>query len=538
MILNKVKTVDGPSSGLSADVLDGEEGSYYTGLVDNANGFNLDPNYYYYRNTKFIFSAESDESWAAGRWTASGGSFVADTVNYKVGTQSIKITGTSNTQGAHLVKALDLTKFNDGSASTTADFIECIVYIDATSYSRINNGIAICFYCDAEGTDTNAFNFFIPKANIGEGYNYIKRAKSSNAPQGAPDWASVDGVGIWVWGTPSGSAEVNLSWDACRMTRADPTESSIPNIFQRQVNGVWQRDFALSTGLEFFVGLENNKIVCKLIAGNDNYMIGTKLYNNFIINGVINASTASETSTVRVGWMYSGSWSMYAQINTDALRIGYHLDGAGSSVSPVSFPINYNDIINFKIEKSGNLFSVSVYKNNDLSTLTMYTVTLDHEGRSGYLAMLLDADYSGQYIEALSITTSEQATNSMFSKTALDLSKAWLNWTPTFTWGTATPEGSVSTRSRYNIFANTCHFNVYYSATDGNDSTSLTVSLPKAPKNNGAKFAVAGYQKVNATWTQLVAYINDSASTIQFLNFQTCTNAAAVEIMVTGFYEV
>jgi hypothetical protein len=114
----------------------------------------------------------------------------------------------------------------------------------------------------------------------------------------------------------------------------------------------------------------------------------------------------------------------------------------------------------------------------------------------------------------------------------------WQSYTPTFTWGTADPETNVASSGRYHKIGNTCHVNVYYTADDGNDSDSLTISLPIAPTNNSAKIAVSGYQKVNATWTQLVGYIDDSASTIQFLNFQTCTDGTAVEIILTGFYEV
>jgi hypothetical protein len=114
----------------------------------------------------------------------------------------------------------------------------------------------------------------------------------------------------------------------------------------------------------------------------------------------------------------------------------------------------------------------------------------------------------------------------------------WGAWTPTVTWTTGTPEGSVAQTARYTVINNTCYFNYSYTATDGNDASALTITLPMTPKDNNAIIALQAQQKVNTTWTNPLAYIDDDSGGIAFRSLSACTNAQAVEVIVTGFYEV
>jgi hypothetical protein len=114
----------------------------------------------------------------------------------------------------------------------------------------------------------------------------------------------------------------------------------------------------------------------------------------------------------------------------------------------------------------------------------------------------------------------------------------WGAWTPTVTWTTGTPEGSVAQTARYTVINNTCYFNYSYTATDGNDASALTITLPMTPKDNNAIIVLQAQQKVNTTWTNPLAYIDDDSGGIAFRSLSACTNAKAVEVIVTGFYEV
>lgn len=113
----------------------------------------------------------------------------------------------------------------------------------------------------------------------------------------------------------------------------------------------------------------------------------------------------------------------------------------------------------------------------------------------------------------------------------------WKAWTPVLTWGTADP-ADVATVARYNIIDKTVNFNVYISSADGNDASSLTVSLPVAPKDNNSFITPHALQLIDASWREAMAYIDDGASVIGFYNFGACTDAAACKFIISGQYEI
>lgn len=113
----------------------------------------------------------------------------------------------------------------------------------------------------------------------------------------------------------------------------------------------------------------------------------------------------------------------------------------------------------------------------------------------------------------------------------------WHVWVPSLTWGTADP-ADVGTVARYMVQNHTLFFNISIASTDGNDASSLTISLPFPPKDNNALIPVDGYKVVNASWAQAFAYIDDGASNIVFNGFTTCTDGAALKIILAGQYEI
>jgi len=117
-------------------------------------------------------------------------------------------------------------------------------------------------------------------------------------------------------------------------------------------------------------------------------------------------------------------------------------------------------------------------------------------------------------------------------------SSLWTSWIPTLTWTTGTPEGSVVTKARYKIIDGICHFTFYYSATDANDATALTISLPVLPKDNDTLTALQSQELADTTWSNPIAYIDDGGTTIVFRSFSTIANTKAVKVLVTGSYEI
>lgn len=114
----------------------------------------------------------------------------------------------------------------------------------------------------------------------------------------------------------------------------------------------------------------------------------------------------------------------------------------------------------------------------------------------------------------------------------------WASYIPTLTWTTATPT-APTTIARYTTVGNTCHFNINISSTDGNGATALKITLPIAPTDNNAIINTNAQQKVNTTWSNPLAYIDDDDTNgIQFRSLSIATDAVALEINITGNYEV
>jgi len=117
-------------------------------------------------------------------------------------------------------------------------------------------------------------------------------------------------------------------------------------------------------------------------------------------------------------------------------------------------------------------------------------------------------------------------------------SSEWTPWTPTLTWTTGTPATNVVTKARYKISDGVCYFSFYYTADDGNGATALTISLPVLPKDNDSLTALQSQEKVDTTWSNPLAYIDDGATTIAFRSLSAATDTKAVIVMVTGNYEI
>ncbi len=115
---------------------------------------------------------------------------------------------------------------------------------------------------------------------------------------------------------------------------------------------------------------------------------------------------------------------------------------------------------------------------------------------------------------------------------------SWTDWTPTLTWTTGTPEGSVVTKARYKILDGVCYFAFYYSATDANAATALTISLPVLPKDNDSLTALQSQELADTTWSNPIAYIDDGGTTIVFRSFSTIADTKAVKVLVSGIYEI
>jgi hypothetical protein len=222
-------------------------------------------------------------------------------------------------------------------------------------------------------------------------------------------------------------------------------------------------------------------------------------------------------------------------ISGNVLYLVIRQSGQANITPELNLTAAVNDVFEFYLKKQGVYASVVVYKNYDYNT--PYTLSGSLTGgdfSSGYLGL---NSYKENY-EAISCTTSEHANHANVADTAKSVKNNWMSWTPTVTWTTGTPAGSVAQTARYTTIGNICYFNYSYTATDGNGATALTITLPVTAKDNNALFSLSSQQKQNATWSNPLAYIDDDSDGISFRSLSTCTDTQAVEIIVSGFYEI
>jgi len=512
---------------LNSDLLDDYE-------AHQLQGFDMPINQYEQQNTKLIDLCTN------ANYTTGAGTQSADGTNYKVqeplGTGGLKILENDNTAGIlysthNNIPALNLSVFNDGSASSsTVDYIYMVLYISDVTKVDTAEGIIISLGKDAVYSSSNRVYSTI-KTGLVTGWNFIKIAKSSFNILGTGAWNDIQSIRLY-WHSLENSQNAYVTFNLIQLIRKDPSTAT-PNPFQR--NGV--ADFTINSG-EWFVGLESGVVVCRNLSptSTSSALSNVKPYTNFKATTTIKALVIQQA----FGLTYRIDSSNYiiCEIVADILYIQYNASGGGVTNVTTAMTVAINDIIRFELERNGTYIILKAYKNNSSIPVTLSAI-MTLSTAVGYIT-IPSAIASCDNIQALSITTTEYAQNSGFAKIAKNVENKNAAWTPTVTWTTGTPEGSVAQTARYTTIGNICYGNYSYTATDGNGATALTITLPVTPKDNNAIIACAAQQKQNATWTDPLAYIDDDAATpvIAFRNLATMTDGEAVEVIVTFQYEV
>lgn len=121
-------------------------------------------------------------------------------------------------------------------------------------------------------------------------------------------------------------------------------------------------------------------------------------------------------------------------------------------------------------------------------------------------------------------------------------SEELITWSPTLTWGTADPS-PLTTSAHAWVVDGVCFFVLYCSTTDGNNSDSLTITLPTRPIDRDHFVPVIGQAIVDGTDYEILGRIDmaDSTNTnrvIEFDAWQTWTNAKSCSLYIAGFYEI
>jgi hypothetical protein len=107
------------------------------------------------------------------------------------------------------------------------------------------------------------------------------------------------------------------------------------------------------------------------------------------------------------------------------------------------------------------------------------------------------------------------------------------------TWGTATP-ASWGYTFRYTQIGRTCYFVYYGASADSNGTTALTITGLPFTAQSGVNWFLSGIEAYGAgggTYKHPLPYIPAGTSQIAFLAFSAGTDANAISIQLTGFYE-
>lgn len=119
------------------------------------------------------------------------------------------------------------------------------------------------------------------------------------------------------------------------------------------------------------------------------------------------------------------------------------------------------------------------------------------------------------------------------------ISSPWGTWTPSLNWGTGIPADAV-TLAKYKQVGKTIFFSVKITSTDGNNASSLTVTLPVVPKTDNISPAVL-FQNVvgGGSNTNKNAYIRDNGTNNDIVAVAlSATDGSAYEVRISGFYEI
>lgn len=169
---------------------------------------------YVNRYKKQIADMEPSETWATD-----DGTVAMNTTNgeFVYGTRSVKLTavaGGTATGRYEFGGAMDLTKFDDGTASVASDLITFWYHVDApTRFASVR----ICLCSDAGASYANYYLATISAAPR-QGWNQGVIPKSAFVATGSPSFSSIRKVQARV--TASASGTVNVSVDDIRMVQA------------------------------------------------------------------------------------------------------------------------------------------------------------------------------------------------------------------------------------------------------------------------------------------------------------------------------
>jgi hypothetical protein len=151
---------------------------------------------------KLIADFQDDETWTSGAGTQAD-----DATNFRLGTESIRITEDDGSGGLLYSDqnsvSLNLATFQSGAASDTSDYIYVVCYI-----SDVTKVVSVVVAFSTEATyDGDPSYLYTVSSGLVTGWNYIKIKKSAFTNTNMVDWTGIQSMRVGWTSTASATAE-------------------------------------------------------------------------------------------------------------------------------------------------------------------------------------------------------------------------------------------------------------------------------------------------------------------------------------------
>jgi hypothetical protein len=317
----------------------------------NNRNFNMDRDYFYKRNNRAIYSGETLTAMDAN-CTAS-----ADSTNTHMWAQGSKML--HNGTGVHFVgatrtfTAVDCTKFNDGSASSTSDYLVISGYCPDTS--KLDGALRIQF-------GTNGSNYFYGSIAITQGWFHAQVLKSSLSNYGSPSWATIGYVKFYFYTTSGATGAEYVTMQLAAMVR-DSADRPYASATQRYNGSTWADYYYVET---YLVSISDSAVATYPVLARGRYAGATydyvRLLNEEMSSFFLKAKVAVKLANYSTGfrwWTSSENWvSTYLDSGTlylDVYENGVKNTGLSKSVA-TGVTIAKNSLLAVRFFRDGSYF--------------------------------------------------------------------------------------------------------------------------------------------------------------------------------------
>jgi hypothetical protein len=328
--------------------------------------------YFWERNCKEINMFDDVDNWTAGAGTTiaeiSGPCTGNDDVYFK------DSDGVGSTIEMHsTIDAIDLTKFNDGEASSTDDIIAYSVYL--FNYTFFNN-MTLKIGADAA-------NYYTYSWAITEGWQVTFQAKKSDFAigAGAPNWNNITYIRVETV-TNNGATAAVISNLALMMYRNDPVNDGVANAFQYYNGSSWSNFFEQNTPLWnlLFDPAMNDLGIQLLNDYNDNEIYnGLKIKSDvseFYFKSIMYSRYDDYTNNM-TWYVDSNNWATAWVDDDDFTLIVCEAGGETPYTYTLNNSLEQGELLEIKLEKNIDTIKATLEKGNEQIAILEHETTID-----------------------------------------------------------------------------------------------------------------------------------------------------------------